>query len=177
MDARQERVAVAKEHSQMPNKWWSRWFVVVLLLAACQHFDSFDDMAKAMCIGRAKDITLDEAPKNAQWIDVRTDAEYRVSHLNGAQHCAWDGKTLHGMDSLFFNQPIVVYCSVGYRSEKAAEYLMENGFLEVYNLYGGIFKVVNERSVADSLGKPIERIHGFNSSWAKWITTGEIVYE
>ena len=177
MGARLELAAVVKEPLRMLVKLYFISCFLVLFLGGCQHYESFDEMAQAMCSGRAKDITFDEVPIHAQWIDVRSDAEYRVSHLNGARHCEWDGNSLHIINSLDPTRPVVVYCSVGYRSEKAAEYLMDKGFVEVYNLYGGIFKLVNEQNAMDSLGRPIARVHGFNPTWAKWITKGEIVYE
>ena len=38
---------------------------------------------------------------------------------------------------------IVLYCSIGYRSEKIGEKLVEMGYGHVFNLYGGIFEWVN----------------------------------
>ena len=177
MDAQLELAAVVKEPLRMLVKIYFILCFLVLFLGGCQHYESFDEMAQAMCSGRAKDITFDNVPIHAQWIDVRSEPEYRVSHLNSARNCELDGNSLHIMNSLDPSRPVVVYCSVGYRSEKAAEYLMDHGFVEVYNLYGGIFKLVNEQIATDSLGQPIARVHGFNPTWAKWITTGEIVYE
>jgi rhodanese-related sulfurtransferase len=40
--------------------------------------------------------------------------------------------------------PVIVYCSVGYRSEKIGEKLQKLGFQNVHNLYGGIFQWKND---------------------------------
>ena len=42
------------------------------------------------------------------------------------------------------NTPIVVYCSVGYRSEKIGEKLRKAGYTNVTNLFGGLFTWANE---------------------------------
>ncbi len=50
---------------------------------------------------------------------------------------------------------VVVYCSVGYRSEKIAEKLKAAGYKNVFNLYGGIFEWENQNlPVYDSNGEP-----------------------
>jgi len=38
------------------------------------------------------------------------------------------------------DQPIYLYCNTGYRSEKTAEILIENGYTYVYNLQHGIME-------------------------------------
>tara|TARA_B100000768_G_C11171243_1_gene328804 strand:+ start:178 stop:360 length:183 start_codon:yes stop_codon:yes gene_type:complete len=39
---------------------------------------------------------------------------------------------------------IIVYCTIGYRSEKISEELKLKGYKYVYNLYGGIIQWVNK---------------------------------
>lgn len=46
------------------------------------------------------------------------------------------------LDFLPKEQTILVYCSVGWRSARIGEPLMESGFEKIYNLYGGIFEWV-----------------------------------
>lgn len=71
---------------------------------------------------------------------------------------------------------VIVYCSVGYRSERIGEKLQDAGFINVQNLYGGIFKWVNEgMPVYNSIG-PTKQVHGYSRSWGVWLQKGEKVY-
>ena len=47
-------------------------------------------------------------------------------------------------DQLNKHQPIIVYCSIGVRSEEIGEKLKTAGFENVKNLRGGLFKWFNE---------------------------------
>ncbi|MER3327952.1 MAG: rhodanese-like domain-containing protein, partial [Candidatus Kapaibacterium sp.] len=72
---------------------------------------------------------------------------------------------------------IVVYCSVGYRSEKIAEKLQGAGYTDVSNLYGGIFEWVNQdRAVVDDQNTPTTKVHAFSRVWGVWLNKGEKVY-
>ena len=57
----------------------------------------------------------------------------------------WGLKNLlkYKVEDIARESTIVVYCSVGYRSEKIAEELDKLGFTNVSNLYGGIFEWIN----------------------------------
>ena len=75
------------------------------------------------------------------------------------------------------NKTIVVYCSIGYRSEKIAEKLRRKGYT-VFNLYGGIFDWKNKgNTVVDSLGNTTEKVHAYNEAWSKWLFNGQKVYK
>lgn len=146
------------------------------ILPHCNSYDSFESMAAEMCEGQVPDLVLSECPTPAQRIDVRSQAEWKVSHLHKAIHVEWDGATLSEMPVLDRDRPILVYCSVGYRSEQAGEYLLRQGYRQVYNLYGGLFKVYNEDPSQLTFGET-PQIHGYNKHWSKWITRGGVVYE
>ena len=84
-------------------------------------------------------------------------------------------KPLKGVDK---ETTIVVYCSVGYRSEKVGERLKKAGFKKVLNLYGGIFDWVNKGfPVYDNSGNQTKKVHAYDKSWGKWLTKGEKIYE
>lgn len=77
---------------------------------------------------------------NAQIIDVRTDAEVADGMIPNAVQMDvldWNG-FVASTKSLDPNKPVLVYCKSGGRSSKAANYLVENGFTEVYDLSGGM---------------------------------------
>ena len=72
---------------------------------------------------------------------------------------------------------IVVYCSLGIRSEKISEKLKAEGYSNVRNLYGGIFEWKNKGfEVFDSEGKETEKVHAYSKSWSKWLKNGEKIY-
>lgn len=112
-------------------------------------------------------------------LDAREPKEFAVSHLTGALHVGYDDFKLTAMpDSLAKDRPIVVYCSVGYRSEKVAEQLRAAGYSQVSNLYGGIFEWVNQGNpVVDSRGSVTQRVHAYSRTWGVWLKKGKKVYE
>jgi rhodanese-related sulfurtransferase len=119
-----------------------------------------------------------QADSAAIFLDAREAREYEVSHLEAAD---WVGYDHFSVDSVLHrwpkNQRIIVYCSVGYRSEKVAEQLVAAGYTDVANLYGGIFEWVNQsHPVVDSAG-PTERVHAFDRTWGVWLRRGKKVFK
>ena len=87
----------------------------------------------------------------------------------------FDLARLVGIDT---HTPVAVYCSVGYRSERIAERLLQEGYTHVVNVYGGIFQWVNTRQPVVTInGAETERIHAYSKSWGVWLTRGEPIYE
>ncbi|NEN25685.1 rhodanese-like domain-containing protein [Cryomorpha ignava] len=77
---------------------------------------------------------------DAQIIDVRTDAEVAEGMIPNAVQmdvAEWNGFVV-SVESLDPDKPVLVYCRSGGRSNRAATYLVEKGFTEVYDLSGGI---------------------------------------
>ena len=100
-----------------------------------------------------------------------------MSHLKDAKHVGYNNFEMKSVKDIPLDQSIVVYCAVGYRSEKIAEKLVKAGYKNVSNLYGGIFEWVNEGNpVYDASGKPTAKIHTYSSNWAIWVHKGEKVY-
>ena len=113
---------------------------------------------------------------NAIFLDAREPKEFAVSHIAGAIPVGYDHFDLQKVAALQKDKPIIVYCSVGYRSEKIAEKLLGAGFTKVSNLYGGIFEWVNQGlPIVDETG-PTEKVHAYNRSWGVWLKKGEKVY-
>ena len=99
-------------------------------------------------------------------LDTREAEEYEVCHLNGATWVGYDQFQKQIVKDFPKDQPIVVYCSVGYRSERIGEKLQNMGFTEVYNLYGGIFDWKNrDHEVIDAEGNSTEKVHTYNRKW------------
>ena len=73
---------------------------------------------------------------------------------------------------------VVVYCAVGYRSEKIGEKLQEMGFKNIRKLYGGIFAWKNSgHVVVDPSGHPTDSVHAYDSNWSRWLWNGTKVYD
>jgi len=111
-------------------------------------------------------------------LDARELAEYQTSHLKGAQFVGYTKfKIKKILQKLPKNKPVVVYCSIGYRSEKIAEKLQKKG-IQVYNLYGGIFDWKNKNNtVIDTTENPTENVHTYNEEWSKWLKNGIKIYK
>lgn len=118
---------------------------------------------------------------NTILLDAREEKEFKVSHLKNALFVGYDSfKLKETLKKLPKDKDtkIVVYCSLGIRSEIIAHKLIKEGYTNVYNLYGGIFEWKNnDFQVIDTLGNTTEKIHVFNEEWSKWLTKGEKVYE
>lgn len=101
-------------------------------------------------------------------LDSREKREFEVSRLPTAQWIGYEDFDLSRVATIDRNKPVVVYCSVGYRSEKIGEQLLSAGFKNVKNLYGGIFAWANEkRPLVDAGKNPVTRVHGYDKHWAK----------
>jgi len=111
-------------------------------------------------------------------LDAREEDEYQTSHLKKAQYVGYRNfKLKKAIKTLSKNKPIVVYCSIGYRSEKIAEKLQKKGY-KVYNLYGGIFDWKNKNNtVVDATNNPTEKVHTYNEEWSKWLKNGTKIYK
>src|SRR5688572_23291740 len=102
-------------------------------------------------------------------LDTRNKEEYAVSHITGARHLNYRSFNPQKLDTLDRRYPIVVYCSVGYRSERIGEKLQAMGFKDVRNLYGGIFEWVNTGNpIIDETSNPTMQVHAYNKYWSQW---------
>jgi len=108
-------------------------------------------------------------------LDTREKEEYDVSHLPNA---IWAGKTIKDWKkhSKHTDKKVVVYCTIGVRSEDYGEELQAAGFQNVKNLYGSIFAWKNAGyTVVDAKGKPTENVHTYSRTWAKYLKSGNKV--
>ena len=113
-------------------------------------------------------------------LDSREEKEFKTSHLKNAIYVGYDFFNLDSVQSKLKNKnsKIVVYCSLGVRSEDVAEKLKKAGYSNVYNLYGGIFEWKNhDLEVLNSNERPTDSIHTYSKAWSKWLKKGVKVYE
>lgn len=106
-------------------------------------------------------------PSRAQplLVDVRKREEYEISHLAGAIHVDPDSLDNSQILAQAAGRPIVLYCSVGYRSSARAQALLEAGATQVANLEGSIFMWANQGHPVERGGATVEQVHPYNRIW------------
>lgn len=120
---------------------------------------------------------LDSLAEKPLLLDTRQPAEYEVSHLAGAKLLDYEAFTVADMQQVPRETLIILYCAIGYRSERVGEQLKAAGFTRVRHLYGGMFEWVNRGfPVYDSKGKTT-KVHAYSEAWGVWLQQGEKVYE
>ncbi|WP_142785171.1 rhodanese-like domain-containing protein [Changchengzhania lutea] len=113
-------------------------------------------------------------------MDSREQKEYKTSHLKNAIHVGYTHFKIDSVQKTIPNKEskIVVYCSVGVRSESIADSLKKVGYNNVYNLFGGIFEWKNnDLPVYNAEEKETDTVHTFSKEWSKWLTNGIKVYD
>ena len=111
------------------------------------------------------------------FLDVRNKDEFMVSHLENANQMNPDGSNIDELKNVDKSKLIIVYCSVGARSQSFGEMLEKKGFTNVKNIYGGLFYWANMNyPMVDLKENKTERIHGYNKDWGKWVKNGNVVY-
>ena len=65
-------------------------------------------------------------------IDVRTEAEWKTGHLEGALHIEWQN-ILNISANLQKDEEIFLYCRSGNRSGKATKTLIDAGYINAKN--------------------------------------------
>ena len=102
-------------------------------------------------------------------LDCRELEEYKTSHLPNAY---WLGE-----DSLFWNRlpknvtkPILIYCSIGYRSSFVGKQISDSLHIEIYNLEYGIFNYnYLKKPLLDSLENSTTTVHPFSPLWGIFV--------
>lgn len=92
--------------------------------------------------GSIAHVTVQEAGMllrqgEATLLDVRGLDEYNTRHIPGARHIPM-GEIPARMDELPREQPLIVQCGGGLRSQVVASLLQRAGFTNIHNLLGGI---------------------------------------
>ena len=127
-----------------------------------------------------KEIGVKQANQenDAIFIDAREKKEYDISHIKNSIWVGYDNYSIKPLALLDKTSKIIVYCSVGYRSEIIAKKLIALGFQNSMNLYGGIFEWVNQGyPVYDLQNQVTSKVHAYSKSWGIWLNEGEKVYD
>lgn len=100
-------------------------------------------------------------------LDVRSPAEYRISHLPGAERLDPVLSTKALIQRLGEQRALVFYGSIGNRSSALADRLRKAGRTNVYNLEGSIFEWANEGRPLVRQGRVVLKVHPHNRRYGK----------
>jgi rhodanese-related sulfurtransferase len=100
-------------------------------------------------------------------LDVRAEEEFKVSHIQNAKRAEKKNQALEILERVDKKQPVVLYCSVGYRSSKLADELQDLGFQNIFNLEGSIFEWANQGRPVYSNDKQVAKVHPYDSKWGQ----------
>lgn len=164
-----------------------RTLLVLLLVFVAQklnaqiHNPEFKSLLDSVYQHTVPLISVDELKimdkHNLYVLDTREEKEFKVSHLKNARHVGYFWFDMRSIYDIPKDATVVLYCSVGLRSEKIGEKLLKSGYQNVYNLYGSIFEWVNQGNpVYRSSGVQTSEIHGYDQEWGRWIERGAVVY-
>ncbi len=117
---------------------------------------------------------LSNDPSSFILIDTRKKAEYNVSHLPHAHHAETvaESEAVMAAVNLCKRSPIVLYCSVGYRSGRLGVKLQEAGY-SVMNLEGSIFQWANEGRSLVTADHSTRQVHPYSDLWGLLLTSRE----
>ena len=149
------------------------------LVSCGQKNKSLDIEVKTLYKNTVPVISKVDAEKTitATVLDTREAEEFNISHIPNARMVGYDEFDLASVASIPKDDTIIVYCSIGYRSERIGEKLLGAGYTQVFNLYGGIFNWKNKNGVVlDASNDTTERVHTYNKSWSRFLLEGEKVY-
>ncbi len=149
-------------------------WVIIMVIQTGQNsvVDEFDNYLKELADEFKIEQVVAESLKLDQVVllDTREREEYNVSHILGAIWVGDGDFEISKIDTIQRDKTIVLYCSVGYRSSKIAEMLVDLGYLKVRNLYGGIFRWANENRPLYFGDHQTNQIHVYNAKWGRFVT-------
>ncbi|MBY0476694.1 MAG: rhodanese-like domain-containing protein [Chitinophagaceae bacterium] len=142
---------------------------------------SFNFTLKLLLSSKTPSVTIPQAAaafSNTIFLDARELKEYQVSHLKNALFVGSKTFSLDRVKHIQKNQPLVVYCSIGKRSEDVTLQLIKAGFTNVKNLYGGIFEWVNQgHAVYNNQNNITDSVHAYGQFWGNYLEKGIKVYD
>ncbi|NNM87264.1 MAG: rhodanese-like domain-containing protein [Phycisphaerae bacterium] len=147
--------------------WWMQrhrgitWARVNAMIAA-----KFPDVPQ-MSVAPLQAWLADSRRPQPVLLDVRGRIEYEVSHLHHARWINTDESVGKAMAGIPHDQPIVAYCSVGYRSSAYCVRLMKDGFTNVHDLKCSIFAWANAGLPVYRAGKIVHHVHPYDRQWGR----------
>ena len=156
-------------------------FLFLITGQFCFGQNSLDKLLEKFNKGSVPYMTISDLHKikdSVVILDTREKEEFEISHIPKAKYVGYNNFSLQKLDSLKIpkTSTIVVYCSLGIRSENIGEKIKEYGYPNVLNLYGGIFEWKNNNLEIVNNNKITDSIHTFSKKWSKWVQNGIKVY-
>ena len=74
--------------------------------------------------------------KKARFVDIRDEQSFEQAHVDDAFHLT-NGSLQKFLSDTEFDTPVIVCCYHGISSQQAAQFLIHQGFEEVYSMDGG----------------------------------------
>ena len=131
-------------------------------------FGFWDTEIERVDSAQAREILSEKKPFV---IDARTPDEFNVSHLEGSVR--FDESVIPQLSK---DQPILIYCTLGVRSNRVAKQLSDMGY-KVYDMKDGILGWANEQlPLVDNSNAPTEKVHTYNQSISTLLKNGTAVY-
>ena len=139
----------------------------------------YDLLLATLLSHRVPEVSIDQLMSEPfHLLDARSYQEFEVSHIQGAIWVGYNDFEAARLAGIERRDPVAVYCSVGYRSERIAEKLHQQGYTNVVNVYGGLFEWVNTgHPVVTGLGTETDKVHAYSAFWGVWLKRGERLYE
>jgi rhodanese-related sulfurtransferase len=129
---------------------------------------------------------LMEQPDSFLLLDTREVQEWEISYIPHTQHADFENFTLdlppvceqEVLRAVPREFPIVLYCTIGYRSEQIGAQLLAAGYGNVSHLYGGIIEWKNQAyPLLNNNAQPTDSVHTYNRYWGMFLNKGIPVYE
>ena len=128
--------------------------------------DKFPDV-RQLKTSELADWLKDVSKPQPVLLDARAEKEFAVSRLPNAQHAADETQALAVLNAQPKDAPVVVYCSIGYRSSALAQKLKARGYTNVQNLEGSIFMWANEGRLLKRGAETVSVVHPFDEKWGR----------
>ncbi|WP_243290940.1 rhodanese-like domain-containing protein [Bacillus sp. FJAT-47783] len=84
------------------------------------------------------DLKNELKEKNKQFVDVRTQGEFKGNHIRGFKNLPLHQLVQRAEKELSKDKEVIVICQSGMRSQKACKMLKKLGFNSVTNVKGGM---------------------------------------
>lgn len=129
-------------------------------------------------LARLIEVSGSAEPAAFVLLDTRELHEWQLSHIPHAQWAGFDNFTLNLPGLPGPDTPVVLYCTIGYRSEQIAEQLSQAGYRKVSHLYGGIIDWKNQGyPLLNHRSRSTDSVHTYDAYWSIFLKNGIPIYE
>lgn len=114
-------------------------FITLGILALVGALIAFSPTSASGLLNSSDFISKYKSTSNAVLVDVRTPAEFEVSHIQGAINIDYENVNFESeVKKLDTSKTYFVYCRSGNRSSKSIIIMKNSGIKNIYDLQGGI---------------------------------------